>query len=655
MTKYRIFFFVASLNFLSLKLYSQFFLPFGDIPVTELSTKPYHADSGADAVVISDRGVATLNYSGEFYVEFERDTRIRIINSDGFKYANVEIPYSVGDRMLSFRASTFNIRNGEIVETKIPRKSFILEKTSESRMTLKFNFPDVHEGSVIEYSYKKRKSDNNIAALVPWSFQSDIPVILSSMTVAYPDFFKFKAEISGSAEYVNSRRTSEKNFIRGETVNVITNTYYAENVPAFRYEPIIKSSIEHITQISFELASVSRDQSYYKEVNPTYATLTKFLLDRDDFGAPLKTDFKSLAESITFDQKDNLSKVKKIHEYITKNILYNDDEDFTVSNRLRRVLSKERGNSAEINMILITMLRSLNIKADPVILSTRSNGTLNQLFVMIQQFNYVVARVSIDGVFYIIDATDPLLPFNVLPFNCLNGAGRLIAEYEPGFIDLKNKEKDYSSYKLNLSLDISGTLTGNFENTYSDYAAYEKRKLIKMVSETGYIDELKSILPTAEISEFKILNQEDKYSDFTEAFSIKIANGVQQAGDELLLNPVLPPANTKNPFYAQERKFPVDFGCPVSELYSLTLNIPEGYSVAYKPENISIILGKGDAKYEFRCTQAGNTLLIKSGLNIDKTVFQPSEYTGLQDFYLKIQQKQSEMIVLKKNSLISQN
>ena len=66
-------------------------------------------------------------------------------------------------------------------------------------------------------------------------------------------------------------------------------------------------------------------------------------------------------------------------------------DGFTASNSLRNVMNKEKGSSAEINMILIAMLRSAGLNADPVILSTRSNGSLNQNSAMMQQFNYLVA------------------------------------------------------------------------------------------------------------------------------------------------------------------------------------------------------------------------------------------------------------------------
>ena len=196
MTKYIIISVIAFILVLLTPVASgQFTFPFGKVTVADLSNKPYKPDPGADAIILSESGVASLQYQEGFYVEFERNVRIRIVNSEGYDYADIKIPFDIDDKMDAYKASTFNLRNGEKIETEIPKKSFILEKTSESEYTLKFNFPDVHEGSVIEYSYKMRLFNSAIPMLVPWQFQYEIPVMNSSITVSYPDAFVYKSLI----------------------------------------------------------------------------------------------------------------------------------------------------------------------------------------------------------------------------------------------------------------------------------------------------------------------------------------------------------------------------------------------------------------------------------------------------------------------------
>jgi transglutaminase-like putative cysteine protease len=648
MSKYSYISLIVILSFLSVNGSAQFKLPFGNIFPEDLLNKPYKPDPGADALVLAERGVATLKYQRGFYVEFETDVRIRIVNSKGFDYADIEIPFSSSDDMVEVRASTFNLRNGEVVETKIPKKSFIREKSSEYVTILKFNFPDVHEGSVLEYSYKIRLK-SSVNTLVPWDFQYEIPVVKSLFTAVFPDAFVYKSLITGSVMDVQTDRSSQNTMFFGQSVTTSIITWMAKDVPAFRDEPYILSRNEHFTRLTFELARVDFPSITYEDISPTYKTLSKKLLYRSDFGSPIATNFESLAGKITRGQSDQLDKLKKIHNYITSNILWNGVRDFSTSSSLRTILRKKKGNSAELNMLLIAMLRSVGVNADPVILSTRSNGSLNENSAMLQQFNYVVALVKANGEEYLVDATDPLRPFDQLPFDCLNKSGRLISETDSRFVDLKNSEKYSSIYKFNLNLDASGNIEGKLEYDFSGYSAYLIRKQVKMESEEGYIDDVKLNSPTAEISDFKISGVSKIDSDITLKCNCKISSGAQVAGDELILNPFLSPTSSKNPFNSRERKFPVDFGCPSTVSYSVRFIVPDGYSVSDKPPDASVSLGKSDGKYDFSCKVNGNEIVINSLFSIGKTYFLPSDYTILRNFYTKVFQKESELIVLKKN------
>ena len=653
MNRFLLLYSITALLFPFNNLQSQNKIPFGDVRLADLKNEPYKPDPGADAIILSDEGIATLNYDGKvFYVELVRDVKIRIVNSNGFDYANIELPFSNEDDIINYRASTFNIRNGEKTETIIPKKSFIIDNSSWYGMSLKFNFPDVHEGSVLEYSYTVKLMDNAVSVLVPWEFQSDIPVVSSSLIVAYPDNFVYKSIITGSADLVfnESSTANELFFDKSVEINVIK--WSVSDMPAFRYEPFIKSREEYLTKINFELATVNFPGVVFEEITPTYQNLTEKLLIREDFGLALaKAGFlKKKAQELTLGLNDDLSKLKKIHEFVSKKIFWNGIESFrTSSSSLKRVFLKERGNSAEINLILIGMLRAVNIKADPVILSTRANGSINKYLSMIQQFNYVIAYVYAGDNNYLVDATDPLRPFNVLPDECLNDVGRLISEYDSKFVDLRNNEKNSLLRTLNMTLNDTGNLSGELKITYSDINAYNFRKLVKLEGEEGFLDLIKESATDTEISGFSLENLELRDSDVIETIQINIKNGTQVAGDMLLINPFLSLVAEKNVFYRETRDFPIDFGVPIESQDIITLEIPSGFSVIEKPDNVTLGLGNGDGLYEFKCSYNSNKIIISSQLKINKTVFKPAEYLLVQDFYSKILNKQSELIMLKKN------
>jgi transglutaminase-like putative cysteine protease len=650
MTRYNSFaLLIVMLSFSSLELFSQYKLPFGDITLDQLSNKPYKPDPGADAIILSDIGVASFNYVNGFYVELERDVRIRIVNSDGFDYADIDIPYSSDDRISNFRASTFNTANGAKVETKIPKEGFITEYVSKSYKSLKFNFPDVHEGSVIEYSYIIRLTGSSLFSLVPWEFQSDIPTAYSSLTITYPEACTYKSIISGSSSDVRTSRLRTSDMVFGRSGYALTDSWSIHDMPAFREEPYIKSKTEHLTRVSFELERFDLPGIVSKEITPTYATLTSKLLEREDFGTVLHVNLKDIAGNITAGVTDDLAKLKKIHAWLSTNILWNGEEEYSASGPLRSVLRKKKGNSADINMLLIAMLRALNIRADPVILCTRSNGSLNEYSAVLSQFNYLLAYVSAEGDFYLVDATDPLRPFNLLPPDCLNGNGRLISEYDSKFIPLRNNEKSEINSIYNLTLSPEGNISGYMSRRSSDYSALNIRRSIKLESEEGYIDLIKSVSGDINLSDFKIRNISNPDSSLFENCHLNISNYVQMAGDEIIFSPYISLSGTKNPFISTERKFPVDFGSPELNTDSLILKIPEGYSVIEKPADMSLNIGQNDCQFVYRFSQTGNSLAFSSRVVINKTIYQPSDYAELRNFFSKILQKRTELVVLKKD------
>lgn len=126
---------------------------FGKINKEELQMEYYEQDSSANAVVLYDYG--KVFFQRGFIVE--RHRIIKILKDEGKKYADFGIPMirfnNFPLRFMSFKATTFNYENGNIVETKLNRSDLIFEKTYEQLTTVKGAFPNVKAGSIIEIKY----------------------------------------------------------------------------------------------------------------------------------------------------------------------------------------------------------------------------------------------------------------------------------------------------------------------------------------------------------------------------------------------------------------------------------------------------------------------------------------------------------------------
>lgn len=623
--------------------------PFGEISRSDLEMKDYPSDPDASAVILSDQGKATLVLIGNsFFIEFERNVKIKIINSQGFDYANVEIPYATGDKLQRVRATTYNLINDSVVKVPMNKKEFILDKSNKYWKTLRIAFPNVGEGSIIEYQYKLITSD--IYNFVPWDFQAEIPTHYSDFTAIWNGFFNFSGIIKGKSENISKVALPKTIFIGDYQTAGWESRWVGTRIPAFRNEPFITGKKDHLIRLEFELIGTSFPGKSYQVLTPSYSDLPKKMLDRSDFGLALQKASFLLKPTLDVikDCNDDLSKLKTIHHFVSNNILWDGKYRYSVNDQLKKVFNQKRGNSGEINLILIAMLRHAGLSVHPVVLSTRSNGALHPTLAMVHKFNYVVASVKIDNKTYLVDATDPLLPFNILPYHCLNGNGRFIHESNSVWVELTNGERNLSFYNADVEIDAEGTISGKVQNSYGGYDAYHLRKFIKLESLKGYNDLLVASNPNWEIRDINFQNQDSLSAYFVESFRLKIKSGAQTTENRMVVNPFLFISDNSNPFSSEERKYPIDFGCPEQSTYTLSLRIPPGYEVEEMPSSTSFALPNKGGSFIMACEQKDGVIEIQTRFNINQVRFNADDYILLREFYAKIIKKQTEPIVLKK-------
>lgn len=622
------------------------------ISISDLEMKVYKPDPGADAVVLYDCGLAeVVLVGGDLQIELQRVVRVKIINKSGFDYANVEIPFGIDDKVFNVEATTYNIENGIIKEAKVPRKSFILEKTNKYQRIFRIAFPNVYEGSIIEYKYTYQTSA--LYEFIPWKFQDKIPIKYIEFTAKFPDFFNYRGLIKGDLAKIEKRYESYNIYFGGYSTVMHAHKWMGENIPSFVEEPYITGVKDLLLRLDFELIGVNFPNSSYKELTPTYEKLSQRLLDRSDFGLQLYDSYflSKITKNVIKGLKDNSDKLTAIHRYVSNEIIWNGVESYTSTKSLKAVIREKRGNSAEINMILIAMLRYAGITADPVILSTRSNGALHPIYAMYQKFNYLVASVYIAGKDVLVDATNPLLPYNTLPFECLNNEGWIVHPSLYGWIKLNNNEKKSSREVYSLLLNQNGTFEGGVNHTYYYYDAYDIRRFIKLESEEGYVDYLKSKYSNADLSNISIGNIDSLKRPINIAFNANFKFGIQNTSSGFVLDLFsMIGENSKNVFFPEERKFPIDFGCPIDRTISFNITLPHNYIVENIPEKVTIKLPNDWGVYIYSCQFRDNILVVDSYINIKEIRYKSEDYKMLRDWFSKIIKKHSEVIVVNKIS-----
>ena len=640
---------------------------FGNVSEKDFNTKIYPIDSNASAVVIADIGYSAIegNTKGWFSLVYKHFKRLHIINKNGYDAANVSISlYADGDaeeELNKLKAVTYNLENGKVVETKLDVKASVFkDKISKNRVVKKFTFPNVKEGSIIEYEYTI--TSDFLQNLQPWEFQGAYPRLWSEYNLALPEFLGYVFLTRGYKKYdINDKKLRSESFTildsRGIgaseryqfTANVSDNRWVMKNVPALKEESFTSTIDNHIAKIEFQLSEY-RQPLTYRNIMGSWPKLANDLMEADFFGKPVTKDngwLKDIVKPLIEGVKSNKEKAHKIFAYVRDNFTCTNYSDLFAEQTLKNLEKSKSGTVAEINLLLTAMLRYADIEADPVILSTRSNGMTYPLYPLITQYNYVIARIVIDGKTFYLDASEPRLGFGLLPVRCYNGHGRVINKTADA-IDLESdslmERKSTTVFVVN---DEKGNIVGSMLQNPGYYESFNLRERIKEKGKEQLITDIKKAFGTEIlVSKFE-LDSLDKYE---EVMGIKYDfDFTGEKEDIIYLNPMFGEGYKENPFKSAERLYPVEMPYGFDETYTLQMDVPSGYEVDELPKSMVVKLNEeNEGMFEYRISQSGSGISFRSRIRISRAYFMPEEYEMLREFFNLVVKKQAEQIVLKK-------
>jgi hypothetical protein len=314
---------------------------------------------------------------------------------------------------------------------------------------------------------------------------------------------------------------------------------------------------------------------------------------------------------------------------------------------LRSAYSRGKGNSAEINLSLIILLRKLGFTAYPVVMRTRAEGFLSAVYPTLQHIDYVVAYAKIRNKFYLLDGTDKDMPFPLLPKRCMNGQGRLVDYDTTGWVPLTNNARSVKRMLYNLKLDENGNLSGTKTAAYSGYAGYQFREDYRDIgSRDDYVDQLMSHNQDLQIVEDTILNLNDKYKPIVEKQTLVLRNQSFNI-DSLIYLMVTPERMRENPFKQDKRIYPIDFVHPFERTITVSITLPENYRVARLPKSEILVLPGKAGSFTYRIMASGNHITLYYRFQMNKPFFSQTQYGQLKALYMQAITKEAKPVILK--------
>jgi hypothetical protein len=482
-------------------------IKFGKVTPQDFEIRSALVDSGTDAVVIADVGKSVFvanTHEHNFSLVFKQKKRIKILHKNAFDAATITIPLYVQnnkeEKLEDLDAYTYNLENGKVVETKVERSSVFTEKHSKNWIYKKFTFPGLKEGSIIEYSYEV-KSDF-FFNLQPWTFQGEYPVLWSQYEIAIPDFFKYVTLAQGYHPFLinkNSksivRYTFTESVDRGTRVVVTPGTssfnldgnleqhnWVMKDIPALKEESFTTTINNAVSKLEFQLNQVAFPNSVPVDYMNSWEKTAQDLKENERFGQQIDRPNNCLDDDINNLVKNVITKKEKaarIYEYVRDNFTFNEQYGIYTSSNLKDVFRNKNGSVADINMLLIAMLKTQKMDALPVILSTRNNGYTHVLYPLMNRYNYLIAKLTIEENQYYLDATQKHLAFGILPNKIYNGQAREISNVMASPVDFLTDSLSEKTVSIVFISNMEkGGLEGSFTQNLGTYTSQGFRNLL---------------------------------------------------------------------------------------------------------------------------------------------------------------------------------
>lgn len=629
---------------------------FGDISGQALYMTRYDKDTTANAVVLKEFGRTYIDNSQRNILNHFYHVRIKILNSKGVNQANFVIPIhktSGGkEEIYDVQGSTFNAGSEE---SRLKLKNIFTENKTRYLDLIKFTLPNVKAGSVIEVEYTL--TSPSIYNFRKWDFQSDIPKMYSEYWAKIPGNLDYNISLIGYYKLTKNDRSVVHDCLttfNGGKADCALLKLGMKDIPAFKEEKYMTAKSNFLSSVHFELAAIHRFNGSTDKVAKTWEDVDNELHTHKDFGIQLKKGesfFRKTLNTLSFHGNDELAQAKKIYGFFQKWYKWDHYTGIFCETGIKDAFKDHQGNIGDINLSLIAALRAAGLKACPVLISTRDNGLPHDIFPVISDFNYVLARLKTKKAVYLLDASRPTLPFGTFPIDCINGKGRIMYHSKPSeWIPVTAPVIRKTINIAQLTLDNQGNITGTITRNYTGYSALFKRKeMHRFSSKEEYMEAMSSHWNSIKILKDSIGNLNDPDKPLVEKLTVRIIRSSGSSNERVVFNPFFQSFILDNPFKSAERHFPVDFGAPEKLYTVLTLHYPAGYRVVSSPGKSLLALPNKGGKYILDKNSFGNTFVLKTIVQQNKPVYSAEEYPALKEFYNRIIQSQRAGLILSKN------
>lgn len=626
------------------------------LPITQsdLNIKDAPGNPGAAAIQLYYAHLIDDGQNGDdsSYAFFYH--RIKILNDKGIKYADVEIPVFPDTSISDLKARTIH-PDGKIVDFSGKPFEKVLIKGRGFKVNAKtFTFPEATAGSIVEWRYK----------VIHGGYLHDDEWIVQHDLYTMKENFRLKAyrgrirTADGGDEpsqvSLNYTHLPEgvKPRLKGETFEM-----EAENIPAFEAEEYMPPQSYFKPHVRFFYGGkdiLSPDQFW--------VSLGRKINDETERFIGNSQEVRDAAAQAAGSETDPEKKVRKLYARAQeiRNLTY--ERDRTQEEEKKESL-KKNGNAADVvkhgygtredvARFFVGMVRASGLSARVAEVSNRSDKLFEKGVLSRRELDSELAIVNVNGKEIYLDPGTRFCPYGLLRWVRTSTAALLPDKNGGTFVNVPNSRYDQAVTErtAKLTFDPDGTLKGEITVQYKGIPALELRLDALRTDEAGrkkqLEEEMIGWLPSGAVVKLTDSRAWDKSDEPVVAvFNVELPGFAAAAGKRVVMPSTLYRLSKKEAFRHADRKFPVYFPYAYTELDTITVKLPPGYTPESIPQKQEASLPY--AQYASSSQFAGDQLVTQRRLLMNGMFFDVPKYGEIKGFFNTVQSGDEQQVILR--------
>jgi hypothetical protein len=585
--------------------------------------------------------------------------RIKILNEEGRKYANVEIPYYRQDATVTI--SNIRARTVRPDGTVLNFDGKVFDKTIEKSKGTKihaktFSIPDVQVGSIVEYHFNYDFDDDHVFDSY-WVLSDELFTRTAKFTLKpYPEFHVRWTWPAGLPTGTAPPKQDPDGVVR----------LVSQDIPAFQQEDYMPPENELkyrvlfiYSQELFEDNPVKYWRQFGKKSNDQFESFIGKHKDLENFASQVVTPADSQDAKLrklyarvqqfrntSFEHRKSAEELKREKPKKIENVA--------------DILKYGYGDGLQLTWLFVGLARAAGFEASGAWVARRNDYFFNQTRMNSGELTTNVAIVKVDGKELYLDPGSAFVPFGLLPWMETGVAGLRLNKDGGVWIETPMPESSVSEIKRNAQLKMTdeGALEGKLTLTFTGLEACTRRtdwRNQDAEARKKYLEEvLQEYVPAA--SEVELKNQPDwngSEQPLVAEYDLKIPGWVSSAGKRALMPAGIFSSTEKHMFEHSNRVNAVYFSYRFRKTDDVTVELPSGWQVGSLPKDQDV--DAKAAEYILKVQAQPASVHLTRVVRCDLVMVPKDAYPTLRNFFQAVKSGDEQQIVLQLGAAAASN